>query len=214
MAQTNQNGASTFENRAAWARFYLTKAGWICAQTWCLGSDRAKGKQAADLTEEQAAAIFRSVVTQLKGHEEEVKAPEDHVQPDSTQYWFVGAMWGDGQGDQMPRFLQKGIWQNGYKEKFAEQVNKMKAGDRIAIKASFVRMRGTPFDNQGKTVSAMKIKAIGTVTRNHGDGRTVDVVWEPLTEPREWYFLIPTVPPSPGHGRRTKNLRAAWWLYL
>ncbi|WP_260675432.1 McrB family protein [Comamonas aquatica] len=35
----------------------------------------------------------------------------------------------------------------------------------------------------------MKIKAIGTVTRNHGDGRTVDVEWEePLEQPREWYF--------------------------
>jgi 5-methylcytosine-specific restriction protein B len=34
----------------------------------------------------------------------------------------------------------------------------------------------------------MKIKAIGTVTRNYGDGRTVDVAWEPRAEPREWYF--------------------------
>ena len=188
MAQTNKNGASTFENRAAWARFYLTKAGWMYALKHGVWALTEQGKQAADLTEEQAAAIFRSVVTQLKGHEEEVKAPEDHVQPDSTQYWFVGAMWGDGKGDQMQRFLQAGIWQNGYEDKFAEQVNKMKAGDRIAIKASFARKHGAPFDNKGQTVSAMKIKAIGTVTRNHGDGRTVDVVWEPLTEPREWYF--------------------------
>ena len=26
------------------------------------------------------------------------------------------------------------------------------------------------------------------MTKNHGDGRTVDVTWEPLTTPREWYF--------------------------
>ena len=188
MAQTNKNGASTFENRAAWARFYLTKAGWMYALKHGVWALTEQGKQAADLTEEQAVAIFKSVVTQLKGHEEEVKAPEDHVQPDSTQYWFVGAMWGDGKGDQMQRFLQAGIWQNGYEDKFAEQVNKMKAGDRIAIKASFARKHRAPFDNKGQTVSAMKIKAIGTVTRNHGDGRTVDVAWEPLAKPREWYF--------------------------
>jgi 5-methylcytosine-specific restriction enzyme B len=31
MAQTNQNGKPAFENRAAWARFYMTKAGWMYA---------------------------------------------------------------------------------------------------------------------------------------------------------------------------------------
>ncbi len=188
MEQTNKNGMPTFENRAAWARFYMTKAGWMYAPKHGVWALTEQGMQAEDLTDEQAAAMFKSVATQLKGHEEEVKAPEDHVQPDSTQFWFVGAMWGDGEGDQTPRFMQEGIWQNGYEDKFAEQVNKMKAGDRIAIKASFARKHGAPFDNKGQTVSAMKIKAIGTVTRNHGDGRTVDVAWEPLTEPREWYF--------------------------
>lgn len=188
LAQANQNGRPTFENRAAWARFYMTKAGWMYAPKYGVWALTDQGKQAAEITEAQAVAMFKSVATQLKGHEEEVTAPEDHVQPDSTQYWFVGAMWGDGEGDQMPRFLQEGIWQNGYEDKFAEQVRSMKPGDRIAIKASFARKHDTPFDNKGQTVSVMKIKAIGTVTRNHGDGHTVDVAWEPLTEPREWYF--------------------------
>lgn len=188
MAQTNQNGKPTFENRAAWARFYMTKAGWMYAPKHGVWALTELGAQADDLTEEQAVSMFKSAATKFKGHEEEVNAPEEHVEPESTQYWFVGAMCGDGEGDQMPRFLQEGIWQNGYEEKFAEQVNKMKAGDRIAIKASFARKHGAPFDNKGHTVSAMKIKAIGTVTKNHGDGRTVDVTWEPLTTPREWYF--------------------------
>lgn len=188
MAQTNKNGLPTFENRAAWARFYMTKAGWMYAPKHGVWALTELGSKADELTEEQAVAMFKNVATKFKGHEEEVKAPEVHVQPESTQYWFVGAMWGDGEGDQTQRFLQEGIWQNGYADKFAEQVNKMKAGDRIAIKASFARKHGAPFDNKGQTLSAMRIKAIGTVTRNHGDGRTVDVAWEPLTEPREWYF--------------------------
>lgn len=188
MAQTNKNGKPTFENRAAWARFYMTKAGWMYAPKHGVWALTEQGKKSASLSEEQAVTMFKNVATQLKGHEDEVEAPEDNVQPESTQYWFVGAMWGDGEGDQLPRFLQEGIWQNGYEDKFAEQVNKMKAGDRIAIKASFARKHGAPFDNKGQTVSAMKIKAIGTVTKNHGDGRTVDVAWEPLTAPREWYF--------------------------
>ena len=188
MARSNKNGGPTFENRAAWARFYLTKAGWMYSPKRGVWALTEKGKQADALTDDEAASLFKSVATQFKGHEEEVKAPEDNVQPESTQYWFVGAMWGDGEGDQTSRFLKEGIWQNGYEDKFAEQVNNMKAGDRIAIKSSFARKHGAPFDNKGKTLSAMKIKAIGTVTRNHGDGRTVDVTWEPLSEPREWYF--------------------------
>lgn len=188
MAQTNKNGLPTFENRAAWARFYMTKAGWMYAPKHGVWALTELGSKAEDLTEEQAVAMFKNVATKFKGHEEEVKAPEAHVHPESTQYWFVGAMWGDDEGDQTQRFLQEGIWQNGYADKFAEQVNKMKAGDRIAIKASFARKHGAPFDNKGQTLSAMRIKAIGTVTKNHGDGQTVDVAWEPLTEPREWYF--------------------------
>ncbi len=29
LSQSNQNGRPTFENRVAWARFYLTKASWM-----------------------------------------------------------------------------------------------------------------------------------------------------------------------------------------
>lgn len=188
LAQVNQNGRPTFENRAAWARFYMTKAGWMYAPKYGVWALTEQGKQSAEITEAQAVNMFKSVATKLKGHEEEVEAPEDHVQPESTQYWFVGAMWGDGKGDQTARFLEEGVWQNGYEVKFAKQVRAMKVGDRIAIKAAFARKHGTPFENKGKTVSAMKIKAIGTVIRNRDDGRTVDVAWEPLAEPREWYF--------------------------
>ena len=186
MAQVNQNGKPTFENRAAWARFYMTKAGWMYAPKHGVWALTEQGKQAAELSQEQAVTMFKSVATKLKGHEEDVSVPED-VQPETAQYWFVGAMWDEG--DQMPRFLQEGIWQNGYEHKFSDLVHSMKPGDRIAIKATYVRKHNLPFDNKGVPISGMKIKAIGTVTRNHGDGRTVDVEWEePLEQPREWYF--------------------------
>lgn len=32
--------------------------------------------------------------------------------------WFVGASYG-GTDDQMPLFLDEGIWENGYKDKFS-----------------------------------------------------------------------------------------------
>ena len=102
-------------------------------------------------------------------------------------YWFVGAMW-DGGDDQGPRFLRDGIWENGYESKHLDQVKSMRPGDKIAIKAAYVRKNGLPFDNRGNTVSVMAIKAIGTIRENPGDGRTVQVDWIPFEKPREWYF--------------------------
>ena len=64
----------------------------------------------------------------------------------------------------------------------------IQAGDRIAIKSSYTRKHGLPFDNRGQTVSVIAIKAIGKVTANMGDGRTLKVEWQPVDPPKEWYF--------------------------
>ncbi|WP_257978727.1 AAA family ATPase [Vibrio parahaemolyticus] len=107
----------------------------------------------------------------------------------NINYWLVGASYGGGD-DQTERFLQDGVWQNGYDDRYLEQVKQVKAGDRIAIKSAYVRTRSEslPFDNRGHPVSTMKIKAIGTVTKNHGDGQWLDVDWQPIDQEREWYF--------------------------
>ena len=34
----------------------------------------------------------------------------------------------------------------------------------------------------------MRIKAIGTITQNVGDGKTVKVDWKRLEPPRDWFF--------------------------
>jgi len=101
--------------------------------------------------------------------------------------WFVGASY-SGTDDQTPRFLQEGIWENGYQDKYLDAVKSIQAGDRIAIKSSYTRKHGLPFDNRGQTVSVMAIKAIGTVKENLGDGRTLKVDWNAFDPPREWYF--------------------------
>ena len=49
----------------------------------------------------------------------------------------------------------------------------------------------------------MAIKAVGTITNNLGDGRTVGVDWTAVDPPREWYFYtyLPTVwKVTPGSG--------------
>ena len=101
--------------------------------------------------------------------------------------WFVGATY-DGTDDQTPRFLQEGIWENGYQDKYLDAVKSIQVGDRIAIKSSYTRKHDLPFDNRGQTVSVMAVKAIGTVKENLGDGRTLKVNWKPFDPPREWYF--------------------------
>lgn len=109
--------------------------------------------------------------------------PEENT---SEICWFVGATYGND--DQSPRFLQEGIWENGYSDKYLELVKSARPGERIAIKASYTRKHGLPFDNRGKSVSIMAIKAIGVITENPGDGRTLKVRWEAVNPPREWYF--------------------------
>ena len=121
-------------------------------------------------------------------------------------YWFVGAFFG-GTDDQTDRFLREGIWENGYQlqgdGRYFDQVIAMRPGDCIAIKSTYVRKNGVPFDNDGRDVSTMAIKAVGTITRNIGDGCRVEVDWTPVYPNREWYFYTyqPTIwQVRPGEG--------------
>ena len=104
--------------------------------------------------------------------------------------WFVGASFG-GWDDQTSRFIEEGIWVNGNTNRYLELVRSMQPGDKIAIKATYVRKNrnGLPFDNRGHGVSVMAIRATGTVVENLGDGRNLRVDWTPVNPQREWYFF-------------------------
>ena len=101
--------------------------------------------------------------------------------------WFVGSVW-DGD-DQTERFLKEGTWENGHPDKYLDDVKSIQVGDRIAIKSAYTKKRNLPFDNQGKDVSTMAIKATGTVTNNPSDGQTLSVQWKPIAPHREWYYF-------------------------
>ena len=98
----------------------------------------------------------------------------------------MGASYG-GTDDQTARFLEQGIWENGYERRYLELVKSISVGERIAIKSSYTRVHGVPYDNDGKHVSVMAIKAIGLVTENPMDG-SLKVSWTPLQPQREWFF--------------------------
>ena len=103
-------------------------------------------------------------------------------------YWFVGAAYG-GWDDQTDRFIRDGLWEVNFEQgEYSHQINSMQPGDRIAIKAFFIRQHDLPFDARpGRFVSGMYIKAIGTVRENPGDGRSVRVDWTKVDPQRAWY---------------------------
>jgi 5-methylcytosine-specific restriction protein B len=120
---------------------------------------------------------------------------------EGINFWLVGAYWDDRDpANQTERFLAEGIWENGYYNRYVDDVVSMRVGDRIAIKAASTQRRGLPFDNQNRTVSHMVIKAIGTIVANRNDGRTVEVEWDHEFVEKAWYFYT--------------NRRTLWRLHL
>jgi 5-methylcytosine-specific restriction protein B len=193
-------GHSRFVSKTSWARFYLAKGGYVSTPKYGLWRLTEKGR-AFDATPSAVVALF-DMVREAQGWttpEQEDDTPVDEVSaeppvyrsdvpppPEDAAFWFAGAGWSTG--DQFERFYSEGIWENGYDDQFADLVREMRPGEKIAIKAAFVQKRGLPFDNSGKSVSAMSIKATGTILENPGDGKRVRVAWDPMTAPRKWFF--------------------------
>lgn len=201
-------GQSIFENDVHWTRFYLVKGGLISNAkrgVWALTSEGRRTHLTLDETCDLYVRIRDANRPCNAAPEDDVSAPDiGEDSDDSKAYWFVGALWED---DQLQRFLNEGVWQNGYTDQFLDLVRKIRPGDQIAIKAAFVQKRRLPFDVGGKPVSAMRIKATGTVLENLGDGRTVRVAWDPMTAPRDWFFYtyrntIAQVDPEAEDGHR------------
>jgi 5-methylcytosine-specific restriction protein B len=106
----------------------------------------------------------------------------------SNATWFVGASFG-GTDDQTQRFLAESIWEvRNPTEKDMALVRSMRQGERIAIKAAYTRKHIVEFDNRGRTVSVMGIKAVGTIRSNPQDGERVQVQWQAVEPVREWFF--------------------------
>lgn len=105
---------------------------------------------------------------------------ESHIQ----RFWLLGAYTslrnGSNMGfsgnnevkssiqiDRTEYFVNNGIWIHGFNDRLKDDVNRIKIGDKVAIKSVFVK------DGQ----SVMRIKSIGHVTGNLKDGRTLKIDW-------------------------------------
>jgi 5-methylcytosine-specific restriction endonuclease McrBC GTP-binding regulatory subunit McrB len=71
----------------------------------------------------------------------------------------------------------------------------MPSGPKSTLRKRSGAFLKAPFDNRGRPVSVMSIKATGTVTHNPGNGTSVSVDWQAEDPVREWYFYTyqPTI---------------------
>lgn len=91
----------------------------------------------------------------------------------NAHYYSVGFYWwGSTPQNQLPRFLENSIWENGFEDQYLEKVKKIPVGSLLAAKTTYTRK------HNGNTVSVLEIHNIGKVTHNFNDGRRLSVEWE------------------------------------
>ena len=104
-------------------------------------------------------------------------------------YWFVGSY--VSRRDETERFINEGIWEtNNPREATQDFVNEIEIGDHIAIKSTFRQKHDLPFNNQGRDMGVMRIKATGIVVENPRNGHTLKVDWTRAEPGRDWYFYL------------------------
>lgn len=97
-----------------------------------------------------------------------------------TAYYCVGFTWKESDPeDQLPRFIKRGIWENGFEDRYLERVIAISVGSKLAAKTTFTRKKN------GESISILKIHAIGTVVRNFNNGIKLKVEWETDFKPFE-----------------------------
>ena len=133
LTRSVQNGTqSIFENDVHWARFYLVKAGLLGNTRRGLWSLTAEGR-ATKLSPEAAWDLYVRIreANRPDSPQTEEDAPAPGTATDDEEgksYWFGGSVW--DAGDQLPRFREQGIWENGYTDQFARRPK----ASRIAVR--------------------------------------------------------------------------------
>lgn len=133
---------------------------------------------------------FSAVFSDTEITHEQLSSDAYATDADVEFAWYVGTTGSNANGewrDNSDEYIDQGIWVNGWEDKFVDDVESINPGDRIAIKSAFTQKNNLPFENHGKTVAAMRIKAIGVVTENPKDGKSIKVNWERLEPAKTWY---------------------------
>ena len=113
-----------------------------------------------------------------------------------NNYFFVGTKFGDD--DYLDSFRKEGKWELGWHnneenkqyQKMLKLFNKIKPGDVLFAKSTYVKKKNVPFVKKDDLkVSVMKIRGMATVKEVLDDGHTIIVDWKKEYIEREWFFF-------------------------
>lgn len=122
-------------------------------------------KQLSNVLKESEDRIFAELLPMTVDPDSDIfkAAYLNYIQ--STDFYFVDAYWAD---DQTKRFIENGIWENGFEERYYDIINSVKAGSNLFLKKHKPNVSETKF---------VEIYAWGIVTSNVGNGRQLKVNW-------------------------------------
>ena len=115
---------------------------------------------------------------------------------EQNNYFFVGTKFGDD--DYLEYFRKEGKWELGWHnneenkqyQKMLKLFNKIKPGDVLFAKSTYVKKKNLPFVKKDDLkVSVMKIRGMATVKEILDDGHTIIVDWNKEYIEREWFFF-------------------------
>lgn len=115
---------------------------------------------------------------------------------EQNNYFFVGTKFGDD--DYLEYFREEGKWELGWHnneenkqyQKMLKLFNKIKPGDVLFAKSTYVKKKNLPFVKKDDSkVSVMKIRGMATVKDVLDDGHTIIVDWKKEYIEREWFFF-------------------------
>ena len=115
---------------------------------------------------------------------------------EQNNYFFVGTKFGDD--DYLEYFMKEGKWELGWHnneenkqyQKMLKLFNKIKPGDVLFAKSTYVKKKNLPFVKKDDSkVSVMKIRGMATVKEVLDDGHTIIVDWKKEYIEREWFFF-------------------------
>ena len=138
------------------------------------------------------------------------------VRSEKKYAWYVDACSVNSDGsctDNTEEYIEQGYWADNSSEDISEIAQRVKIGDRIALKTVSIQEVDFPFDNNGKKVRTMHISAIGIIKDNKlSESRKLIVEWKKLEQEKIWY----------GPGTVRKNISVmdgdvsdiARWLFM
>lgn len=98
----------------------------------------------------------------------------DFLRMSSNSRYFIGGYTWDRES-QYNRFIENGIWENGYDDRFQDVVDMARPGDLIALKSAFA--------HSGKSI--LRISAIGIITSVEEGRMVFHVDWSELDQPKD-----------------------------